>query len=51
MANAHPPRFDYSWENDKTLIMKYKSGRGLIAFAAGLVEGVIPVHFFVELRG
>jgi hypothetical protein len=40
MPNAHPPRFDYSWENERTLIMKYKSGRGLMDFAIGLIKGV-----------
>ncbi len=40
MQNAHPPRFEYNWENDKTLIMTYKSSRGLIDFAVGLVKGV-----------
>jgi hypothetical protein len=40
MPNAKPPRFDYSWEGDKTLIMKYKSHRNLLDFLAGLVKGV-----------
>jgi hypothetical protein len=40
IPNAHPPKFDYSWENDKTLIMKYKSPRNLIDFMVGLVKGV-----------
>jgi len=40
IPNAKPPRFDYSWENDKTLIMKYKSQRGLLDFVVGLVKGV-----------
>ncbi len=40
VPNAHPPRFDYSWENDKTLIMKYKSPRNLIDFMVGLIKGV-----------
>ena len=38
--NAHPPRFDYSWTDDKTLIMTYKSERGLIEFLIGLLKGV-----------
>ena len=40
IANAHPPRFDYSWKDDKTLIMTYKSDRGLIEFLIGLIKGV-----------
>jgi hypothetical protein len=40
MKNAHPPRFDYTWKNEKTLIMHYKSQRGLIDFAVGLIKGV-----------
>ena len=40
MANAHPPRFDYEWKNDKTLIMKYKSSRGMIDFMIGLLKGI-----------
>lgn len=40
MPNATPPRFGYEWENDKTLIMTYKSKRGLIDFMVGLIKGV-----------
>ncbi len=40
IPNARPPRFEYSWENNKTLIMKYKSHRGLIDFLVGLIRGV-----------
>ncbi|MDD2401664.1 MAG: heme NO-binding domain-containing protein [Clostridia bacterium] len=39
VKNAKPPRFDYEWENDKTLIMTYKSERGLIDILVGLVKG------------
>ena len=38
--NAHPPRFTYEWKNDKTLVVDYKSRRGLIDFAIGLTKGV-----------
>jgi hypothetical protein len=48
VPNAHPPRFDYSWENDKTLIMKYKSPRNLIDFMVGLIKGV-GKHFNEKL--
>ena len=40
IPNAHPPRFDYEWRNDNTLIMTYKSQRGLIDFLVGLIKGV-----------
>ena len=40
IPNAKPPRFEYEWENDKTLIMKYKSHRNLIDFLVGLAKGV-----------
>ncbi|NOX88299.1 MAG: hypothetical protein GXO77_04675 [Calditrichaeota bacterium] len=40
MKNARPPRFDYEWKDDKTLIMHYKSHRGLIDFLEGLAKGV-----------
>lgn len=40
IENAHPPRFDYSWKDDNTLIMTYKSDRGLIEFLVGLIKGV-----------
>ncbi len=37
---AKPPRFDYEWKDENTLIMHYKSHRGLIDFAVGLAKGV-----------
>lgn len=40
MPNAHPPRFDYEWKNDKTLVMIYKSQRGLVDLVVGLAKGV-----------
>ncbi len=40
IANAKPPRFDYEWKDDKTLIMTYKSPRGLIDLFIGLIKGV-----------
>ncbi|MDW8290497.1 MAG: heme NO-binding domain-containing protein [Armatimonadota bacterium] len=35
-----PPRFDYEWKNDNTLIMTYKSSRGLMDIFIGLIKGV-----------
>ena len=40
LQNARPPRFEYEWEDDKTLVMCYKSHRGLLDFVVGLVKGV-----------
>lgn len=40
LKNARPPRFEYAWRDPKTLIMHYKSHRGLIDFAVGLVKGI-----------
>lgn len=40
MRNAHPPRFEYNWENEKTLVMVYNSERGLIDILVGLIKGV-----------
>jgi len=40
MKNARPPRFNYEWKNDNTLIIRYLSHRNLIDFAVGLVKGV-----------
>ena len=40
IPNATPPRFEYEWKDDKTLIMHYKSKRNLIDFMVGLVKGV-----------
>ncbi len=40
IENAHPPRFDYQEEGDDTLIVTYKSQRGLIDLYVGLARGV-----------
>ena len=40
MKDSVPPRFDYEWKDNRTLIMKYKSKRNLIDFAVGLAKGV-----------
>jgi hypothetical protein len=40
LEDSAPPRFDYKWEEKRTLIMTYKSKRNLIDFAVGLVKGV-----------
>lgn len=47
--NARPPRFDYEWKNDRTLLMTYKSDRGLMEFFLGLVKGV-GKHFNEKLE-
>jgi hypothetical protein len=40
IPDARPPRFEYEWIDEKTLIMKYNSKRGLIDFMVGLIKGV-----------
>ncbi len=40
MDNAHPPRFQYEWKDQNTLIMNYKSQRGLIDLLVSLIKGV-----------
>ncbi|MFH0899590.1 MAG: heme NO-binding domain-containing protein [Pseudomonadota bacterium] len=40
MPGARPPRFEYEWKDENTLLMKYRSHRGLIDLMAGLVRGV-----------
>lgn len=49
IKNAHPPRFEYEWKDDKTLIMKYKSPRGLIDFLVGLIKGV-GIYYKEDLK-
>ncbi len=44
MDGATPPKFEYEWENEKTLIMKYVSKRGLIDFMIGLIKGVAKFY-------
>ncbi len=40
IPNAHPPSFQYTWLDKKTLVMKYNSKRNLSVFMVGLVKGV-----------
>jgi hypothetical protein len=40
IPNAHPPRFDYKWKNDNTLVITYHSKRGMIDFLLGLIKAV-----------
>lgn len=47
--NAQPPRFEYEWKDNKTLIMKYKSKRDLIDFMVGLIKGV-GKHYKEDLK-
>jgi len=49
VPGARPPRFDYEWDDEDTLIMTYHSHRGLIDFLVGLIKGV-GKHFGEELR-
>ncbi|MFW6113653.1 MAG: heme NO-binding domain-containing protein [Actinomycetota bacterium] len=38
--NVRPPRFEYAWEDERTMIMTYKSSRGLVDICVGLIRGV-----------
>jgi len=40
VPDAHPPRFEYEWKNEKTLVIHYNSTRGLVDLLPGLVKGV-----------
>lgn len=40
IPNAHPPRFDYEWKGDHTLIITYRSERHLMDFMLGLTKAV-----------
>ncbi len=40
IPNAHPPRFDYEWSDEATLIISYKSKRDLYDFFFGLTKGI-----------
>jgi len=40
IKNAHPPRFNYEWKDEKNLVMHYKSERGLAALMPGLIKGL-----------
>ena len=40
IPDAHPPKFKYEWEDDRTLIMTYESHRNLIDLVVGLVKVV-----------
>jgi len=40
VPGSNPPRFEYEWMDDHTLIITYKSHRKLIQFLIGLIKGV-----------
>jgi len=40
IPNSRPPKFEYEWKNENTLILTYISPRGLIDFVVGLAKGV-----------
>lgn len=40
LENAHPPRFDVTDVNEKTIRVHYKSSRNMIGFYIGLVKGI-----------
>jgi hypothetical protein len=40
MARARPPRFEYAWSDERTLLVTYKSKRSLVGLYMGLARGV-----------
>jgi len=46
LVNSRPPRFDYDWQDERTLLVTYHSHRGLIDIMIGLIRGV--AKFFNE---
>ncbi len=40
IPNANPPKFEFDWKNETTLVITYISTRGLIDFVVGLAKGV-----------
>ena len=49
VPNAHPPRFDYEQKGENTLLMTYKSDRGLVDLFISLVKGV-GIYYKQELK-
>lgn len=49
IEGAQPPRFDYEEIDDTTMIMTYKSHRGLIDIMIGLIKGV-GKYFHEQLK-
>lgn len=49
LENAKPPSFKFEWKDDKTLIVKYISHRGLIDFYVGLARGV-GIYFKEDIK-
>ena len=44
MPDARPPDFRYEWLDDRTLVMEYRSHRGLAGLMPGLVRGVAAYY-------
>ncbi len=43
LARAAPPRFEVTWRDERTALVRYRSHRGLVELAMGLVEGAAEV--------
>jgi hypothetical protein len=48
VPNARPPRFSYSWSDENTLVIEYRSPRQLHAILVGLIKGV-GAHYGEQL--
>jgi hypothetical protein len=44
VPRAHPPRFDFNWRDERTLVIDYHSARGLAGLLVGLIKGV-GIHY------
>lgn len=40
IKDAEPPRFDYQWKNEHSLLITYKSKRNMLDFAVSLLRGI-----------
>lgn len=40
VRGATPPRFEYEWESERSLVMTYQSNRYMIDYLVGTVKGV-----------
>jgi hypothetical protein len=39
-SNGRPPRFDFTWEDERTVLVTYRSSRNMIDLYVGIARGV-----------
>ncbi len=44
MPDALPPQFDYRWKDEHTMVMTYRSHRGMIDLMIGMIKGVARLY-------